>query len=158
EAAWRVGSLSIPLPDEAARRADDFAHVVVGSESGRLFADRAALVTPSFEITSRTAPAVAQICQRLGGIPLAIELAAARLMMLSVDQIASRLDQRFRLLTGGKRTAVRRPQTLEATIDWSYKLLSEEERALVRRLAVFADGWSLEAAEALGSDLVRPQA
>ena len=74
----------------------------------RLFADRAALVTPSFGITSRNAPAVAQICQRLDGIPLAIELAAARLMSLSADQIAARLDQRFRLLTGGKRTAVRR--------------------------------------------------
>src|SRR5437879_2418597 len=95
---------------------------------------------------------VAQICQRLDGIPLAIELAAARLTALSVDQIAARLDQRFHLLTGGKRTAVRRQQTLEATIDWSYELLSDAEKSLVRRLAVFAGGWSLEAAEAVAGD------
>ena len=98
---------------------------------------------------------MAQICQRLDGIPLAIELAAARLSMLSVEQIAARLDQRFRLLTGGNRTAVRRQQTLQATIDWSYQLLSEEERRLVRRLAVFAGGWCLEAAEAVGADAER---
>jgi len=111
---------------------------VIGSESGRLFVDRALLVVPSFAITAQNALAVAQVCRRLDGIPLAIELAAARLSMLSVDQIAARLDQRFRLLTGGNRTAVRRQQTLQATIDWSYQLLSEEERRLVRRLAVFA--------------------
>ena len=115
-------------------------------------------MVPSFGMTAQNALAVAQICQRLDGIPLAIELAAARLSMLSVEQIAARLDQRFRLLTGGNRTAVRRQQTLQATIDWSYQLLSEEERRLVRRLAVFAGGWSLEAAEAVGAgtEVMRP--
>ena len=111
---------------------------------------------PSFAITAHKAASVAQVCRRLDGIPLAIELAAACASMLSVDQIAARLDRRFRLLIGGNRTAVRRQQTLQATIDWSYQLLSEEERSLFRRLAVFADGWSLEAAEALGADAQQP--
>src|SRR5215216_388290 len=128
---------------------------VLATEAGRLFVDRAQLVVPSFALTDRNAPGVAQICRRLDGIALAIELAAARLTTLSVDDIAARLDQRFRLLTGGHRTAVRRQQTLEATIDWSYQLLSEAERSLVRRLSVFAGGWSLEAAEAVGADAVR---
>src|SRR6266852_5098656 len=132
--------------------ADIVEQAVLASESGRLFADRARLVVPTFAITARNARAVAQVCQRLDGIPLAIELAAARLTALSVEQIAVRLDQRFRLLIGGLRTAVRRQHTLEATIDWSYELLSEAERSLVRRLAVFAGGWSLEAAEAVVGD------
>src|SRR6266852_9063462 len=132
--------------------ADIVEQAVLASESGRLFADRARLVVPTFAITARNARAVAQVCQRLDGIPLAIELAAARLTALSVEQIAVRLDQRFRLLIGGFRTAVRRQHTLEATIDWSYELLSEGERSVLRRLAVFAGGWSLEAAEAVGGD------
>jgi non-specific serine/threonine protein kinase len=131
---------------------DGLAQAVLASESGRLFADRARLVAPSFAITDRNALAVAQVCQRLDGIPLAIELAAARLNMLSAAQIAARLDHRFRLLIGGRRTAVRRQQTLEATVDWSYDLLSGPERALVRRLSVFAGGWPLEAAEAVAGD------
>ena len=114
EATWRVGSLSVPAPDQMAGPADILEQAVLESESGRLFADRARLVVPSFAITDRNARAVAQICQRLDGVPLAIELAAARLTTLSVDQIAPRLDQRFRLLIGGLRTAVRRQQTLEA--------------------------------------------
>ncbi len=138
EAIWRVTSLSVVDPRDQAAIGADLAVNVLGSESGRLFVDRALLVVPSFAITAQNALAVAQVCRRLDGIPLAIELAAARLSMLSVDQIAARLDQRFRLLTGGNRTAVRRQQTLQATIDWSYQLLSEEERRLVRRLAVFA--------------------
>ena len=97
----------------------------------------------------RTRAAVAQVCQRLDGIPLAIELAAARVKALPVEQIAARLDDRFRLLTGGSRTALPRQQTLRALIDWSYDLLSEPERALLRRLSVFAGGWTLEAAEAV---------
>src|SRR5439155_8841378 len=101
--------------------------------------------------------AVTQICYRLDGIPLAIELAAARLTSLSVNDVARRLDKRFRLLTSGYRTAVRRQQTLEATIDWSYDLLAEPERALLRRLAVFAGGWSLDAAEAIGAAAVGSQ-
>ena len=91
-----------------------------------------------------------QICARLDGIPLALELAAARVRVLTVEQIAARLDDRFRLLTGGSRAALRRQQTLQAAIDWSYELLTEPECALLRRLAVFAGGWSLEAAEAVG--------
>jgi predicted ATPase len=158
EATWRVASLSVADPVTLAADGADAIDQLLASEAGQLFVDRARLVIPSFVVTGHTALAVAQVCQRLDGIPLAIELAAARLGMLSVDQIAARLDQCFRLLTGGNRTAVRRQQTLEATIDWSYELLSDEERTLVRRLAVFADGWSLEAAEALGSDLERAQA
>jgi predicted ATPase/transcriptional regulator with XRE-family HTH domain len=154
EATWRVASLSIVDPQKRTKSGGDLAERVLASESGRLFVDRAQLAAPSFELTAQNASAVAQVCQRLDGIPLAIELAAARLSMLSVDQIAARLDQRFRLLTGGNRTAVRRQQTLQATIDWSYRLLAEEERTLVRRLAVFAGSWSLEAAEALGADAV----
>jgi predicted ATPase len=94
---------------------------------------------------------IAQICQRLEGMPLAIELAAARVKALSIEQIDARLDDRFRLLTTGSRTASTRQQTLQATIDWSYDLLSEKERVLFRRLAVFAGGWALEAAEAVCS-------
>jgi predicted ATPase len=157
EATWRVASLSVANRQDPADGSEDWAAKVLASESGRLFFDRAQLVVHSFAITAQNAPAVAQVCRRLDGIPLAIELAAARLSMLSVDQIASRLDQRFRLLTGGSRTAVRRQQTLQATIDWSYQLLAEEERSLIRRLAVFAGGWSLEAAEALGADPMQPR-
>jgi predicted ATPase len=155
EATWRIASLSVVDPPNRGDSSGDLSVKVLASEAGRLFVDRAQLAAPSFAITPQNALAVAQVCQRLDGIPLAIELAAARLGMLSVDQIAARLDQRFRLLTGGSRTAVRRQQTLQATIDWSYQLLSEEERSLVRRLAVFAGGWSLEAAEALGVDAER---
>jgi predicted ATPase len=117
EAAWRVGPLSMPSAHDLTLPVQDLTQSLLGSESGQLFADRAQLVVPSFTITGRTALAVAQICRRLDGIPLAIELAASRLTSLSVDQIAARLDQRFRLLTGGMRTAVRRQQTLEATIE-----------------------------------------
>src|SRR6185437_3268516 len=93
--------------------------------------------------------ALAGVCRRLDGIPLAIELAAARVRTLPVEAIAARLDDRFLLLTGGDRTALPRQQTLRALIDWSYELLSEDERAVFRRLAVFAGGWTLEAAEAV---------
>src|SRR5207247_11469367 len=98
------------------------------------------------------AVAVARICHRLDGIPLALEFAAARATVLQAPQIASRLDDRFRLLTGGSRVALPRHQTLRALIDWSYDALSEEEAALLRRLSVFAGGWTLEAAEAVCSD------
>ncbi|MCA1643976.1 MAG: tetratricopeptide repeat protein [Chloroflexi bacterium] len=158
EATWRVTSLSVLDPDRLASANAASIAELLASEAAQLLVDRARRVVPSFTVTDRNALAVAQVCQRLDGIPLAIELAAARLGMLSVDQIAARLHQRFRLLTGGNRTAVRRQQTLQATVDWSYQLLSEEERTLVRRLAVFAGGWSLEAAEALGADLARPEA
>ena len=116
-------------------------------EAVHLFMERASLAQPHFTITNENASAVAQICHRLDGIPLAIELAAARLRMLSAEQISIRLDDRFRLLTGGARTVLPRHQTLRALIDWSYDLLSERERILLRRLAVFAGGCTLEAAE-----------
>jgi predicted ATPase/class 3 adenylate cyclase/DNA-binding XRE family transcriptional regulator len=116
------------------------------SEAVRVFLDRAVMVRPSFRLTKANALAVAQICRRLDGIPLAIELAAARVKGLSVEQIAERLDDRFSLLSKGDRTALQRHQTLRATIDWSYNLLSEKERILLSRLSVFAGGWTLESA------------
>jgi predicted ATPase/class 3 adenylate cyclase len=142
ESAYRVPSLSIP----------DTRHIpsieaLTQYEAVRLFIDRAQSALPTFVVTKENAPAVAQVCARLDGIPLAIELAAARVKMLKVEQIAERLDDRFRLLTGGSRTALPRQQTLRAMIDWSYDLLPEPERALLRRLSVFAGGWTLEAAE-----------
>jgi len=117
----------------------------------RLFVDRAVAATPGFRVTGENAPAVAQVCHRLDGIPLAIELAAARVKVLAVEQIAVRLDDRFRLLTGGSRVALPRHQTLRAAMDWSYDLLSQKERVVLRRLSVFAGGWTLEAAEAVCS-------
>jgi predicted ATPase len=116
-------------------------------ESVRLFEERAQLARPDFKLRMENASAVAQICSRLDGIPLAIELAAARVNIFSTAQIAARLDDRFSLLTGGSRTALPRQQTLRASIDWSWNLLSDSERTLLKRLAVFAGGWTLEAAE-----------
>ena len=116
-------------------------------EAVRLFIDRASLVSPNFIVNKDNAPFIAQICYRLDGIPLAIELAAARVKMLNVEQISNRLDDRFRLLTGGARTALPRQQTLRALIDWSYDILSANERLLLCRLSVFSGGWSIEAAE-----------
>jgi predicted ATPase len=121
--------------------------------------DRARLSQPGFAVTTGNAAAVAQVCGRLDGIPLAIELAAARIKALSVERIAERLDDSFRLLTGGSRTALPRHQTLRALIDWSHDLLSEPEQTLLRRLSVFAGGWTLEAAEAVCAGLsLEPQA
>ncbi|MEO6053113.1 MAG: adenylate/guanylate cyclase domain-containing protein [Chthoniobacterales bacterium] len=113
----------------------------------KLFIERARAVNPSFSVTNENAPSVAEICTRLDGIPLAIELAAARVRLLSVDQIAARLDDRFRLLKGGNRDGLPHQQTLQALIDWSYDLLSETERILFRRLGVFVVGRTLEALE-----------
>ncbi|MFF2024861.1 BTAD domain-containing putative transcriptional regulator [Streptomyces sp. NPDC058171] len=115
----------------------------------RLFADRGAAARPGFR-TADDPAAAAEICRRLDGLPLAIELAAARLRMLTPRQIADRLDDRFRLLTGGARTVLPRQQTLRAVVDWSWELLDAEERTVLRRLAVFAGGWDLAAAEAVG--------
>jgi predicted ATPase/class 3 adenylate cyclase/Tfp pilus assembly protein PilF len=144
EQTYRVPSLAAPDPGQlpSLERMQQY-------EAVRLFADRALLSQPTFEVTAANAAAVAQVCQRLDGIPLALELAAARVKALPVGQLAARLDDRFRLLTGGSRTALPRQQTLRALIDWSYDLLSEPERALLRRLSVFAGGWTLEAAEAV---------
>ncbi len=118
-------------------------------ESVRLFVERGVYSQPRFALTDANAKAVAHICHRLDGIPLAIELAAARVKVLTVDQIAARLDDRFRLLTGGSRTGLPHHQTLRAAMDWSYDLLSEQERTLLRRLSVFAGGFHLEAVEAV---------
>jgi predicted ATPase/class 3 adenylate cyclase len=144
EATLPVGSLSLPDPERKAS-----GETVLGAEAVRLFADRAAAALPTFLVSDRNAEAVARICRRLDGIPLAIELAAARVRALPVEQIAARLDDRFRLLTGGSRVAVPRHQTLRAAMDWSYELLSEEERTVLRRLSVFAGTFTLEAAEAV---------
>jgi non-specific serine/threonine protein kinase len=147
EASYPVPSLSLPdikhLPS-----IEQFSQY----EAVKLFIDRALLVAPHFVVDKVNAPFIAQICFRLDGIPLAIELAAARVKMLSIEQISKRLDDRFRLLTGGARTALPRQQTLRALIDWSYDLLSENERLLLRRLSVFMSGWTLEAAEEVCSD------
>jgi predicted ATPase/class 3 adenylate cyclase len=122
------------------------------SESTRLFVDRACAANSKFTLTESNASSVAQICHRLDGIPLAIELAAARTKLLSAEQIASRLDDLFRLLVGGSRTALPRQQTLRALIDWSYDLLSEEEKNLLRIASVFVGGWTLDALEAVSED------
>lgn len=126
----------LPLPDSLS-----------GYDAVRLFIERATAVQPTFVVNIGNAPAVAQICYRLDGIPLALELAAARIKLFSPEQIAAHLDNRFRLLTGGSRTATPRQQTLRAAIDWSYSLLSDAERVLFRSLSVFAGGWTFEAAE-----------
>jgi non-specific serine/threonine protein kinase len=144
EQTYRVPSLTMP----DARHLPPL-ETVHEFEAVQLFADRARLSQATFLITLANAPAVAQICERLDGIPLAIELAAARVRALPVEQIHERLDDMFRLLTGGSRTALPRQQTLRALIDWSFDLLSEGEQTLLRRLSVFAGGWTLGAAEAV---------
>jgi predicted ATPase len=141
EATWRVPSLS------------------VADEAVELFADRARLAQTGFAVTEDNAAVLAEICQRLDGMPLAIELAAARVRALSLAEILDSLHDRFRLLTGGARTAVRRQQTLRASVDWSHALLTEPERVLFRRLAVFFGGFDLDAAQAIagGGDVQRYQ-
>lgn len=134
EVIWRVSSLSIT--DEAVE----------------LFTDRARLVRPEFAITDDNAATVAEICQRLDGMPLAIELAAARVRALSVTDILTSLHDRFRILTGGTRTAVRRQQTLRASVDWSHALLTDAECVIFRRLAVFRGGFHLDAAKTVAAD------
>ena len=154
EALGVKGEVSYPVPSLTL---PDIKHLPVIEqlsqyEAVRLFIDRALLVSPHFVVDKDNAPFIAQICHRLDGIPLAIELAAARVKMMSVEQISKRLDDRFRLLTGGARTALPRQQTLRALIDWSYDHLSENEQILFRRLSVFMGGWALEAAEEVCSD------
>ena len=142
ETTWVVPSLSLSDPH-------DLPHVeeLLRYEAVRLFVERAAAVVPGFAPTDRNAASVARVCQRLDGIPLAIELAAARVRVLPVEGISDRLDDSLRLLTGGSRTALPRHQTLRATIDWSHELLSQEEQTLFSRLSVFAGGFGLEAVE-----------
>src|SRR5258706_3465793 len=122
---------------------------VLASEAGALFVERARTVAPGFALTATNSAAVARVCRRLDGIPLAIELAVARLTALSVEEIARRVDDRFRLLTGGLRTALPRQRTLRALVDWSYDLLSPDEQTVLKTLAAFAGGFSLDAAEAV---------
>ncbi len=152
EVVYRVPSLGLP----PAGVADPTGLAAV--ESVRLFLDRVQAVQPHFRLTAENAAAVAQICRRLDGIPLAIELAAARVRLLPVEGIAARLDDRFRLLTGGSRTALPRQQTLRALIDWSYDLLPAEERHLLRALSVFAGGFTAEAAATVAAPDVLPDA
>jgi predicted ATPase/class 3 adenylate cyclase len=142
ENTYHVPSLSLPDPKQGWAAIQE-------SEAVKLFLERATTVLPEFELTQANASAVAQICRRLDGIALAIELAASRLKILNVEQIAARLDDAFRLLTGGSRSTLPRQQTLRALIDWSYNLLSEEERAVLRKLSIFMGGSTLEAAEAI---------
>ncbi|MFO1304846.1 MAG: winged helix-turn-helix domain-containing protein [Burkholderiales bacterium] len=145
EQVYRLSSLSLPEPAsalESMRR----------SEAVQLFVDRAQHRQPDFVLTAHRAPIVAELCRRLDGIPLALELAAARLDSLSLEDINARLDDRFRLLTEGLRTADSRHRTLHTTLDWSYELLTEQQRKVLRRLGVFAGGFDLEAVSAIASD------
>jgi predicted ATPase/class 3 adenylate cyclase len=151
EAAFFVPPLQVLEVRSEDFRAPDFAQRLSQYEAVKLFIARAVAVRPDFAITNANAPAVAEICSRLDGIPLAIELAAARVKLLSVDQIASRLDDRFRLLRGGHRDGLPHQQTLQALIDWSHDLLSEQERIAFRRMGAFAGGRTLEAVEAVCS-------
>src|SRR5262249_9913665 len=141
EVVWQVPSLS--LADEAIE----------------LFSDRARHARPDFTVNGGNAEIVTEICRRLDGMPLAIELAAARVRALSLNEILNSLHDRFKVLTGGARTAVRRQQTLRASVDWSHALLTEPERVLFRRLAVFLGGFDLDAAQAVagGGDVERYQ-
>lgn len=147
EQVHRIASLDAPNPKEklSLEKLSQY-------EAVRLFIERALSVNINFRVNDDNAPALAQICYQLDGIPLAIELAAARIKVLSVEKIYERLNDRFKFLTGGKRTALPRQQTLRALIDWSYDLLSEKEKIIWGRLSVFAGGWTLEAAEEVCSD------
>jgi predicted ATPase/DNA-binding CsgD family transcriptional regulator len=162
ETVWRVPPLAVPAQSAVTRSLP--AHFVALAHSGgdeveavRLFVDRAAAVRPGFALTSENLEQVVQICRTLDGVPLAIELAAARVRALSVEQIANRLTDRFRLLASGDRTAPPRQRTLQAAVDWSFDLLTPDEQVLLRRLAVFA-GWSLEMAEQVCTDERIPRA
>src|SRR5881296_334727 len=150
ETTWRVPALAVPSNQDVTSF-DKLGE----SPSVRLFVERARSIIPDFQLTGRNAPAIAKICCRLDGIPLAIELAAARVKTISAEEIALRLNDRFRLLTGGSRTALPRHQTLRAAIDWSYHLLGGLEGVLFRRLSLFHGSFSLEAAESIceGPDL-----
>ncbi|MBI3975661.1 MAG: tetratricopeptide repeat protein [Armatimonadetes bacterium] len=144
EVSYAVPSLSVPDVRRPASLED-----LRRSEAVRLFVERAAMSRRGFQLTEENATAVAEICEALDGIPLAIELAAARVKVLSAEQIAERLEDRFRLLAGGSRTVLPRQQTLQATMDWSFDLLAEKERVLLRRLSVFAGGFTLDSVEAV---------
>jgi predicted ATPase len=144
EQVYRLPSLAFPPNEARPSAAEALEYGAVA-----LFVERSRAVDTRFMLTDETAPIVAEIARRLDGIPLAIELAAARVKVLSIPKLAPRIDERFRLLTGGSRTALPRQQTLRALIDWSYDLLSEQEKTLLRRASIFAGGWTLEAAESV---------
>src|SRR5262249_27843347 len=155
EHLWSVTPLSTPpvpgalnqpsLSTQPAPPAVPFEHY----EAVQLFLDRALAVRPILSLTEGAKRALAQICVQLDGLPLALELAAARMQVLSAEYLAEHLHARFRLLTNGSRLALPRHQTLRATLEWSYALLTDPERVLLRRIAIFASGWTLEAAEAV---------
>ncbi len=150
EQRWPVPPLELPLENAPIEQ-------LLDSEAVRLFADRATHARPGFSIGASSVPVVAKICRELDGMPLAIELAAARLKTLSLTDLANRLEDRFSLLTGGVRTALPRHQTLRAVVDWSFDLLDDDERSLFSTLSVFAGGFTLEGAEAVavpGLDVV----
>ena len=147
EIVWRVASLAVPDPEAVIDL-----HDLVRYEAVGLFLDRAQLAAPGFEINADNASAIAQLCRRLDGIPLAIELAAAYAGLMSPEQILNRLQNRFGLLTGGSRAGPARHRTLQSALDWSHDLISDDERRLFRRLSVFAGSFSLEAVEQVCSD------
>ena len=148
EAVYHVQPLSVPPSDSG----EVLPESVLQYDGARLFVERARLLRSDFRVTLREAAAVAQVCRQLDGIPLAIELAAARVRAMPVSEIAAHLDDRFRLLTQGNRAAASRHQTLRAAMDWSHGLLTEQERLLLRRLAVFSGGWTLRSAEKVCAD------
>ena len=151
ESVYRVPSLRVP---------DDPSLLTLSSLKNysalQLFVERAGAVSSAFQVTTDNLSALAQICERLDGIPLALELAAARVRSLSLEEINARLDRRFHLLTGGSRAALPRHQTLRALIDYSYDLLNDQEKALLRRLSVFSGGWTLEAMESVCTEVELP--
>ena len=144
ESTYRVPSLSLP-----SRKAEYTPETLIQFEAVNLFVERAILIKPDFTITKNNVTTLVQVCHQLDGIPLAIELAAARIRSMPIEQLATRLEDRFRILTGGSRTALPRQQTLRALIDWSYDLLEENQKALLCRLSVFVGGCTLESVEAV---------
>ena len=146
EQVYRLGPMSLP-PAGAASVQD-----LAGSDAVQLFVERGRAHDSTLVLEAPTAELVASICRRLDGIPLAVELAAARLASMSLAHLDDRLDQRFRFLTGGPRTALPRQRTLQATVDWSFELLAPPERAVLDRLSVFSGAFELDAAEAICSD------
>ena len=153
ERTYHVPSLSFPAPGEKISLQDLTKYAAID-----LFTRRARVALPDFELDEANAAAVTGICRHLDGIPLALELAAAHLHVMEVDEIASQLEDRFRLLSGGDRSAPPRLQTMRASIDWSYQLLTQAEKTLLRRLSVFASGWSLAAVRAVCADEALPEA
>ena len=147
EVIHKLASLTTPVPEK-----ESTLESISQFEAVKLFIDRALTVDANFQVDNDNAPALAEICCRLDGIPLAIELAAARVQILTLQKINERLSDRFKLLTGGKRTVLPRQQTLRAMIDWSYDLLNENEKLLFHRLSVFSGGWTIESAEEICSD------